>query len=345
MKSNEIRASLKGIGTEKNVLYTNDEIIQNLDELQRALASGVFAATHVECTRAREIMAGIEQMAVAHGLDSTPEFQRLNANMGQLGYTIGSLIKGRNGERNTEKALQLLELDKNVRILYNIAIQDEDAQTEYDAIILAPYGVFVVEVKNYNEDMRITESGMFERLTNPDFQYNLGGRMNCKEYLLRKTLGELLPAAHYHSILLYANEYSRLVDDYGRIQVCFRNTIVQDVKQYEAGEAAFTQDQLTAMERAIVKVHTPKRYACKVDCAAIKEDFSYLMEKMAPADEASDSECTEDNVPDRFLDIPMEEAAKHFSWKEFWCGVGTGAAIVGAVCAAFNLTNSKATRA
>lgn len=345
MKLNDICVSLEGIGTEKNVLYTNEEMIENLDKLQRALACSIFAATHVECTRAKEIMAGIKRMAIAHGMDTTPEYQRLNANMNQLGYTIGSLIKGRNGERNTEKALQLLELDKNVRILYNVAIQAEDAQTEYDAIILAPYGVFVVEVKNYNEDMRITESGMFERLTNPDFQYNLGGRMNCKEYLLRKTLGDLLPAANYHSILLYANEYSKLVDDYGRIQVCFRNTIVQDVKKYDDGQAVFSQDQLTAMEHTLRSIHTPKRYACKVDCTAIKEDFAYLMGKMAPTDETDDAVCAEVTMSDVLPDIPMEEVVKHFSWKEFWYGMGAGATIVGLVCAVFKMTNSKATRA
>lgn len=88
MKSNHIRATLEGLGTEQDVLYTNEEIIENLDELQRAIAGGLFAATHVECARARDIMAGIERLAIEHGLESTPEFQRLNTNMNYLGHTI-----------------------------------------------------------------------------------------------------------------------------------------------------------------------------------------------------------------------------------------------------------------
>lgn len=346
MMSNQIRAALDGLGTKQDVLYTNEEIIENLDELQRAMAGGLFAATHVECARAKDIMAGIERLAIEHGLESTPEFQRLNSNMNYLGHTIASLIKGRTGERNTMKALQLLALDKNVRILYNIAIQDGDAQTEYDAIILAPYGVFAVEVKNYNESMRITESGMLEKLENPDFQYNLGGRMNCKEYLLRKVLADSLPAAHYHGLLLYANEYSRLVDDFKRIQICYRNTVVQDIQAFDTGEAVFSQEQLAEMEKTLESVHSPRRYACRVNCAAIKEDFSYLMEQMSPAADTGDEVMAEDDAPEMPFDMPLEEAAKHFSWKEFWCGVGAGAAIAGAtVFAAFKMANSSSTRA
>lgn len=346
MKSNQIRATLEGLGTEQDVLYTNEEIIENLDELQRAIAGGLFAATHVECARARDIMAGIERLAIEHGLESTPEFQRLNTNMNYLGHTIASLIKGRTGERNTMKALQLLALDKNVRILYNIAIQDGDAQTEYDAIVLAPYGIFALEVKNYNESMRVTESGMLEKLENPDFQYNLGGRMNCKEYLLRKVLADALPAAHYHGLLLYTNEYSRLVDDYKRIQICYRYTVVQDIQAFDTGAAVFSQEQLAEMEKTLQSVHSPRRYACRVNCAAIKEDFSYLMEQMALTADVNDEVTTADETPEMPFDVPLDEAAKHFSWKEFWCGVGTGAAIAGAtVFAALKMANSSSTRA
>lgn len=346
MKSNQIRATLEGLGTEQNVMYTNEEIIENLDELQRAMASGLFAATHVECARARDIMAGIERLAIEHGLESTPEFQRLNSNMSYLGHTIGSLIKGRTGERNTMKALQLLALDKSLRILYNIAIQDGDAQTEYDAIVLAPYGVFAVEVKNYNESMRITESGMLEKLENPNFQYNLGGRMNCKEYLLRKVLKDALPAAHYHGLLLYANEYSRLVDDFKRIQICYRNTVVQDIQAFDTGATLFSQEQLAEMERTLESVHSPRRYPCRVNCDAIKEDFSYLMEQMAPTAGVGDEVAADDVAPDTPFDIPMKDAGRHFPWKEFWYGVGTGAALAGAaVFTAFKLSNTSSTRA
>lgn len=346
MKSNQIRATLEGIGTEQDVLYTNEEIIENLDDLQRALASGLFTATHVECARARDIMAGIERLAIEHNLESTPEFQRLKTNMSDLGHTIGSLIKGRTGERNTMKALQLLALDKNVRILYNIVIQNGDVQTEYDAIILAPYGVFAVEVKNYNESMRITESGILEKLENPDFQYNLGGRMNCKEYLLRKVLGDSLPAAHYHGLLLYANESSRLVDDFRRIQICYRNTVVQDIQAFDTGVAVFSQEQLAEMEKTLESVHFPRRYACRVNCAAIKDDFAYLMEQMAPTADTTGEVAEDDVVPEMPFEMPLEDAAKHFSWKEFWCGVGTGVALVGVtVFAAFSMVNSSSTRA
>lgn len=143
----QIIESLNGMGTKQNIMYTNQEIIDHLTELQGAMARGVFEKTHAENLRDRDIMIHFEALAKEYGLDGTNTYLRLKANMSELGYTIGSFIKGMNGERIAKRALKLLSYDKGIRILYNVQLEDEDVQAEYDAIVVAPYGMFVVEVK------------------------------------------------------------------------------------------------------------------------------------------------------------------------------------------------------
>ena len=95
-------------------------------------------------------MIHFEALAKEYGLDESDTSPHFRTNMGELGYTIGSFIKGMNGERIAKRALRsCLSYDKGIRILYNVQLEDEDAQAEYDAIVITPYGMFVVEVKNW----------------------------------------------------------------------------------------------------------------------------------------------------------------------------------------------------
>ncbi len=111
--------------------------------------------------------------------------------MNELGYTIGSLIKGVNGERIARRGLKLISCDEGIRILYNVQLEDEDVRTEYDAIVIAPYGLFVVEVKNWNGSMTISPNGLLMRNDESGIVYDIPGRMSVKEALLRKHLREL----------------------------------------------------------------------------------------------------------------------------------------------------------
>ena len=42
----QIVTSLQGLGTNPNQLYTNQEVVDHLKELQSAMARGVFEKTH-----------------------------------------------------------------------------------------------------------------------------------------------------------------------------------------------------------------------------------------------------------------------------------------------------------
>ena len=93
-RMNQIIEPLVGLGTRPDVMYTNQEVVDHLKALQSALAQGVFEKTHAENLRDRDIMIHFEALAKEYGLDGTEIYHRFKANMDELGYTIGSFIKG-----------------------------------------------------------------------------------------------------------------------------------------------------------------------------------------------------------------------------------------------------------
>lgn len=66
-------------------------------------------------------------------------------------------------------------------------------QAEYDAIVITPYGLFVVEVKNWDGDITITPSGLLTK-DEGRITYSLTDKMSIKEALLQEYLQDQFPA-------------------------------------------------------------------------------------------------------------------------------------------------------
>ncbi|WP_143327824.1 nuclease-related domain-containing protein [Thomasclavelia spiroformis] len=71
--------------------------------------------------------------------------------------------------------------------MFNITLSDDENETEYDAIILTKFDVFIVEVKNFRGDLNISERGIVTNSFNDKVTYNLAEKMSCKEYFIKKT--------------------------------------------------------------------------------------------------------------------------------------------------------------
>ena len=272
----QITDSLKGLGTQANVLYSNQEIIDKLIELQSALAKGVFEKTHAEFLRDQEVMTHFETLAQKYGLDKSDTYLRFKENMRELGYTIGTFIKGKNGERITKKALKLLSYDKGVKIIFNISLEDEDSQAEYDAIVLAPYGLFVVEVKNWYGNVTITPAGVLVRDCKDHVTYDLIGRMNIKEALLREYLGDLFPKQNFN-VLVFADERTEVNDQYHRVPYCVGSGVTNEIRTYAKMGAILTEEQIAQISECIMKHHKEQKTICTVKCEDIIQDYAVLM--------------------------------------------------------------------
>ena len=281
-RANEIMESLKGLGTNPTKMYTNQEIIGRLMELQSALAKGVFERTHAENLRDKDIVIHFEALAKEYGLDHTDVFLRFKQNMSGLGFTIGSLIKGVNGERSVRRALKLLSYDRGVKILYNVQLNDSDAEAEYDAIVITPYGLFVVEAKNWNSSVIITPDGLLERNDDSGIVYDLVGRMSIKQALLKEYLGDDFPK-NYRSILVFSNEKVKVEDQYGKIPFVCGGGVSYKIREFNTHNNFLTAEQIANIEQAIIAHHKVQKTVSPVNCDEIIEDYAALMARIEEA--------------------------------------------------------------
>lgn len=288
----QIIESLNGLGTKPDTMYTNQEIIEHLVELQGAMAQGVFEKTHAENLRDRDIMIHFEALAKEYSLDGTDTYLRFKTNMSELGFTIGSFIKGMNGERIAKRALKLLSYDKDIRILYNVQLEDEDAQAEYDAVVVAPYGLFVVEVKNWGASMTISPNGLLTRNDDSGIIYDLPGRMSVKEALLREHLQELFPS-NYHNMLLLSNERAQVENNYHQISISCGGGISYEIKSFAKHGNSLTSEQVNKIADTILASHKEQRALCSVKCDEIIADYAKLMVQIEAASNESLDEIDE----------------------------------------------------
>lgn len=285
----QIVKSLNGLGTNPSTLYTNQEIIEHLTELQGAMAQGVFEKTHAENLRDRDIMIHFESLAKEYALEKSDTYLRFKTNMSELGYTIGSFIKGMKGEKIAKRALKLLSCDKGVRILYNVQLEDEDAQAEYDAVVIAPYGLFVIEVKNWDASVTISSNGLLTRNDDSGIIYDLSGRMSVKEALIREQLKELFPS-NYHNMLLLSNERAKVEDNYHQISISCGGGISYEIRSYAKHGNILTYEQVEEIANVILANHKEQRALCAVKCDEIIADYAKLMVQIEAASNGSNNE-------------------------------------------------------
>ena len=126
----QITARLDGLGTDPQTGYTQKEIIDKLIELENGLLAGVYEKTHAENMRPQDLTKHFAALAEEFGLDKSDTYHRFVSNMAELDRTVKSLIAGQKGERLTRSSLRPLALDKDIKILYNVQLGNDEMKTE-----------------------------------------------------------------------------------------------------------------------------------------------------------------------------------------------------------------------
>lgn len=286
-----LRKQFDGVVPNRTTLYTKEEIVDKAQKILDIMKSGIYEKVHAEYMRDKDVLLHISVLANEYGLESTETYKRFERNMQGLGYMIGTYIKGMKGEQIAKKALKLIGYDKNVKVLYNVALEDEDVQAEYDAIVLTPYETFIVEVKNWGNEVEIDVNGILRR-KDQDIRYDLAGRMSIKEALLRKVLGELSPE-EYRGIVLFPNDNTKVRDEFMQISTCCGGGIAYKIRKYDEGKVVFTAEQIEQIANRIISNHKVQKTFCKVNCEEIINDYALLMAAIEEASEGIYTLCEE----------------------------------------------------
>lgn len=313
MNGMEIKNRLSGIGTMASASYTNQEIVDHLKDLQYAIAREVCGEDEGSRIRADVIVQAVEEKVNTLGLQDSDSFIIFKQDMQDISRKIALTISGMKGEAKGFRALKALEYDNDTYVLRNVCLHDGEGRTEIDALVVSPYGVFVIEMKNCRKTMTITKDGYFQKLDNPDYQYPLGERMCCKEILVREALGETL-SVPVRSMLLLVND-ADVIDDFGKVQLANRNTVVNKIRSYAKGFDGVLADEVCKMVAKIEASHEEAKYPCNLDCERIVDNLVALIDEIERAEQAK-----------AHAQAPKREEAKRSPWASVAAGFAAGIA-------------------
>ena len=159
--------------------YTNEEILERLKSLEGLLLERVFETSYSESLRTYDLIDHLRSKAHDLGLEGEDTYTALIRDLEKLSSTIGGLINGKRGELLAAKSLRCLR--GNSMLLSNIALPNGDSFEEYDQVLIARSGIYVIEVKNYRNDVVIDDGGILRCGLR---SYNVGERMREKMHAL-----------------------------------------------------------------------------------------------------------------------------------------------------------------
>lgn len=281
----QIKDELAPFCPDMNSLYTNQEIVDILKNLQDALSKGVFEKSHAAHLHAKDILIHFDALASEYNLTGTDTYNRFKSNMNELGYTIGSFIKGMKGEKLARHALKRLSYRNDIEILYNVQLEHEDCFAEYDAIIITKYGLFVIEVKNWNA-ATVTPDGIIIN-DQSNNKYDMLGRFSVKEAILREYLGEKFPD-FYTNILMFPNLDAKIVDQYHNIPIVLGSGISYTIETYFKSKECISGENVVAIKEIILKNQKDQLTYIPVNCEQIISDYAELMADIEKASSKSE---------------------------------------------------------
>lgn len=303
-RQEDIKEMLSGLGTNTDGMYTNQEIIDFLSDYQNAIANVVFEKTHAEYLSSKDVMTHIRVLAEEYGLQDSELFIRLRKNLNHLHHTIYTYIRGIRGEEKCRNGLKLLSYDKDVKLLYNLALNDGETNTEYDVIAITPYGVFIVEVKNWSNELVLDSNGFLKKPN--QLSYDAAGRLGIKEALIKEYLEGIVDVP-VHSILMIPDPMS-LDDQYQKIDICLGLGITAKIRSYANGETNLNSNEINRIESVLLEHQVVQKTKCDVNCEAITNDFAEfiaLIEQKALKESEDLAASDTDYIPEEEVVLPV----------------------------------------
>ncbi len=219
----EVIGRLEATGFMAEKAYTHDQLLDGMKGFERAALREVFRDGYSESLRAYDLAAHFRDMASKYALCDTEVYGRLSLGLHRLSREISSLVNGARGERYMARALGWLKCENEV--LLNVELEHEGERCEYDAIVITPSGIDIVESKFFNYHAEIDSDGFFhDRARSRERSYNVGEKMRAKEHVLFSVIEAAspgtVPRSCVRSVLFVANNYAVVEDHFGLVDVC-----------------------------------------------------------------------------------------------------------------------------
>lgn len=332
--ANEIICRLEATGFMTERAYAHDQLLDGMKGFERAALTEVFRDGYSDSLRTYDLAAHFQSKASQYALCDAEVYGRLSTGLHRLSREISSLVNGARGERYMARALSWLKCENEV--LLNVELEHEGERCEYDAIVITPAGIDIVESKFFNYHAVIDSDGFFhDRARSRERSYNVGEKMRAKEHVLfsviEAALPGVVPRSHIRSTLFIANNNAYVEDRFGLIDVCNSGQICPLIESRT--NEALDQDARVAVSEAIEGARQTFLYEPPIDFDQLRSDiadFIVMTERAAARSDAAmeraievDASMRRDHVIDWRGKIPeiVRDAAGIVL-----CALGAGAA-------------------
>ena len=262
-------------------LYFKDEIQSELTDLKKIIVNCTYNEEHAENMRLglKDVVKHLGDKNSEIGNVADEYLLRLEKECKEFDTILGREVAGNTGEF---QAFRSLETVKSEHIIFqNLELSNGENRGELDAVVITSKAIFLIEVKNSSHDMVIDAKGNYFRVRGyMTMDYNIGEKVNNKEYLLRnvledkmKTLDKKLNIVNY---VVFANSRINVTNKYKYFTTCFLSQLPHLIDDY-IGEDIYTLEDLRFMEEAIRCAEDKKAYPLSFNVKQMKEDFAMAM--------------------------------------------------------------------
>ncbi len=187
---------------------------------------------------------------------------------------------GQKGEKKAAQAIELLG-DK-VLSLQNLRLKYNNLDIEHDLVIIAPTGVFSVEVKNKRYNGSISEKGILKSGSHSE---NLIEQIRRHTNSLSQHLEEIYKKQpqmkkklHVYPIILWANDHSTVKDYFKEVPVCYINRLEYEIFKKEKYKGHLSRNEMEDICSRLKKRRQKNReYPLCVDKQYLEEMTEYCL--------------------------------------------------------------------
>lgn len=263
------KADINCKGTVPGKMYTREEGAALLCEFQDEIIRDFRTRFNKDLVNRKYFTKDLQAVADTYGMASDRKFRDLKSDLDKASETIASWWSRIAGEERARRVLSRILPGEEMEALFGVELQDGNEYTDIDSVVVTPYGVFVIEVRNVGQDAVWDEKGFMQ---GEDF----AGTINCKELMLRTVLKDHMNVPYY-SILLIPDNKIRITDRYGKIPVSCLSTVLSDIRGFSDGRRHISSKEMQEICGILRRSTRPELVPCPVDCVRIAEEYSWFV--------------------------------------------------------------------
>lgn len=222
------------------------------------------------------------------------------------------------GQKGEDRAAQAMELlgDKVIS-LQNLRLKYNNLDIEHDLVIIAPTGIFSVEVKNKRNNGTISEKGILKSGSHSE---NLIEQIRRHTNSLSRHLEDIYKKQpqmkkklKVYPIILWANDRSSVKDQFREVPVCYINRLEYEIFKKDRYTARLSRNEMEDISAKLKKrKHQNRLYPLCVDKTYLEELTEYSLQDLKKQMEDTTRQLRIDEYDIRTLDKKIQQKGKGF---------------------------------